>query len=435
MSYAGAQMDTFGRRWFCAIAFVLIFGVAVSRYWVSYDSTDTVPDNPESFRLARNLAEKGQFANPFVPLDTGPSAHVAPAFPAFVALLIRIFGEKAAGIYAIKWTAAFLLCLQLALFPIFSRALGMGELNGVVAAVLWIGAKVGLASPPNHQAVVMFGWDSFYTALLIVIAACCFRRYLDLSANGTSSLAWILGCLAGVLSLISTTACFIFFGWLAWLAWRDRLTFFKRSHLVIVLLPLVIVSPWLIRNYLVFHRFIPVRDNLGLELAVSNNDCARFGIQRNFEVGCFQKEHPNANLDEAKKVLELGEPQYDAVRLREARRWIVGNPARFAKLCAMRFFVFWMPTETTSLFVPGRVLERFTIYAMTILSLPGLFMLYRGDRRSAVVCISCLGLLPIIYYLVQYEYRYRYPILWVTFLLGALPITYTLKRVFRVSAV
>ncbi len=192
----------------------------------------------------------------------------------------------------------------------------------------------------------------------------------------------------------------------------------------------MIVAPWLIRNYLVFHRVIPVRDNFGLELAVSNNDCARFGIQRNFETGCFQKEHPNANLDEAKKVLALGEPKYNDARMREALRWIVGNPARFAKLSAMRFVVFWFPTETTSFFVPGRVLERFTIYVMTLLSLPALFMLHRRNRQSAAVCISCLGLLPLVYYLVQYEYRYRYPILWVTFLLGALPITYFLKRMF-----
>ncbi len=151
-------------------SFYFDFGVAISRYWVAFDSTDSVPDNPESFRLARNLAEKGQFANPFVPLDTGPSAHVAPAFPAFLALMIRVFGEKSSGIYAIKWAATIVLCFQLALFPIFSRALGMGELNGVVAALLWIAAKVGLGFPLNHQAVAMFGWDSFYTSLLIAIA-------------------------------------------------------------------------------------------------------------------------------------------------------------------------------------------------------------------------------------------------------------------------
>ncbi len=31
------------------------------------------------------------------------------------------------------------------------------------------------------------------------------------------------------------------------------------------------LSPWLIRNAMVFHRFIPMRDSMGLELWMGNN--------------------------------------------------------------------------------------------------------------------------------------------------------------------
>jgi len=89
-----------------------------------------------------------------------------------------------------------------------------------------------------------------------------------------------------------------------------------------------------------------------------------------------------------------------------------------------------MPTETPSVLSRDRRVERFVIYTMTLLSIPGLFVLYRRDSRSAVVCSICLAVFPLIYYLVQYDYRYRYPILWVTFLLGALPITALSRRVF-----
>jgi hypothetical protein len=40
------------------------------------------------------------------------------------------------------------------------------------------------------------------------------------------------------------------------------------------MLPLLIVSLWMVRNYLVFKRPILIRDNLGKELANSNNPCA-----------------------------------------------------------------------------------------------------------------------------------------------------------------
>ena len=75
-----------------------------------------------------------------------------------------------------------------------------------------------------------------------------------------------------------------------------------------------------------------------------------------------------------------------------------------------------------SLLGPGRRLERLAIYVMTLLSVAGLFILFRRDSLSAIVCLACLGLFPLVYYIVQYEYRYRYPILWLTFLLGSLPI-------------
>jgi hypothetical protein len=72
-------------------------------------------------------------------------------------------------------------------------------------------------------------------------------------------------------------------------------------------------------------------------------------------------------------------------------------------------------------------LERVVIYLMTLLSGAGLLILYQRDARSAAICMSCLTLYPLVYYIVQFEDRYRYPVMWVTFLLGALPITTYVK--------
>jgi len=38
-----------------------------------------------------------------------------------------------------------------------------------------------------------------------------------------------------------------------------------------------------------------------------------------------------------------------------------------------------------------------------------------------------LSLLLFAYYIVDFEYRYRYPILWITFILGALPVVEGLR--------
>ena len=402
------------RRTFFLLICIALFFAALSRYWVSYDPTDSVIREPESFRLAHSLYETGKFANPFAALDTGPSAHLSPVFPSFVALLMKVFGDGSAGIYAIRLAAALVLAFQLALYPVFSRMLGMGGINGIIGASIWIVAK------PR----IVYNHEELYVAILLALACCGFRRYLDEEGQRRGRLAWLLGSLMGCLILTSQTVAPIYATWLAWEVCRHKNGFFSKSLLPLVLLPLVIIAPWTIRNYLVFHSFTPIRDNFGLELSVSNNDCARFGISANERNGCFEKVHPNKNVNEARKVMELGEIKYNALQSREALGWISSHPARFIKLSIMRLIAFWMPTENFNIhYTSGRDRERVAIYLITLSSVLGLIILCQRDGKSGALLISCLMVLPLIYYVIQFEYRYRYPIMWVTFLLGAMPVT------------
>ena len=407
------------RKTFCLLACVVLFLAGLSRYWVSYDPSDSVPYGGESMRLAHSLYDTGNFANPFFSLHTGSSAHLSPVFPAFLAILMKVFGNKSTGIYAIELAAVLILSLQLALYPVFSTILGMGEINGIVGAAIWIAAKPRL----------VYNWEVLYVAILIAVACCCYRRYLDEETQRRSRLAWSLGCLMGLLILTSPTVAPIYATWLAWEVWRHRMAFFRESFLALVLLPIVILAPWVIRNYFLFHSFPVIRDNLGLELSVSNNDCAQFGTRANIASGCFEKFHPNMNVNEARKVKELGEVKYNQLQLREALHWISKHPSRFSKLSIMRCIAFWMPTETFSIhYASGRRSERFAIYMMTLLSAPGLIILYRCNIKSALLLISCLMVFPLVYYIVQFEDQYRYAIMWVTFLLGAVPITASVRR-------
>ena len=400
---------------------VVLSLACLARYWVRYVPTDEVAHGPETFRLARNLYSKGQFSNPFGSLNTGASAHLAPAFPAFLALLMRVFGDKATGMYAVKLAAALALSVQVGLFPVFSRILGMRTLSGVVGATIWIVAK------PTF----VYAFEEFYAGILIAVACCIYRRFLDSNRRGGHGLAWALGSVMGLSILMVPTAGPIFAVWVCWEMWRRRTAFLKEFLLPLILLPALIIVPWTVRNYRVFHRFIPVRDDFGLELSVSNNDCAQFGIQKNFMSGCFDSLHPNHSASEARKVLALGEPKYNELRLQEALHWIGTHPRRFIRLSALRFLAFWMPSETETIHYAGtgRRLERVVIYLMTLLSIAGLVVLYRQDIKGALVCASCLIFFPLVYYIVQFEFRYRYPILWVTFLLGALPITACLRAI------
>lgn len=414
---SGIDFITAKRRTRLRLACVVLFFASLARCWASYNPTASDPGASESWHLAQNLYRSGQFANPFATLDTGPSAHLSPVFPAFLAMMMKVFGAKSASISALA--AALVLSFQLALYPAFSKILGMGEINGIVGASALI-----VAGPRLNWA-----WDAHYVAIFLALVCCCYRRYLDLDEDEEDrmrrKLAWLLGASWGLLIFTSPAVAPIYATWLAWEVWHRRSVFFRRSLVPLVLLPIIIIAPWTIRNYFVFHRFPIIRDNFGLELSVSNNDCAAPTMSTNFRSGCFAKNHPNGNVDEARKVLELGEVRYNQVQLRTALNWIGAHRARFAKLTIKRFIAFWMPTNTFSVQEEknGRWLEFGITGLMTILSGVGLVILYRRDVKSAALLTTCLVAFPPIYYVVQSSVRYRYPIMWVTFLLGAIPIT------------
>jgi len=410
-----------GRRWLFVLTCVVLFVAAMARYWVPFDPGDNLHRDPEGRSLAFSLVEKGKFSDPFAWLETGPSAHMAPLLPAYLALLIEIFGKKAAGAYAVLLSGLLILALQLALLPLFGNVLGMGRLTGVIAAAIWIAAKIPF----------FFLFEAFYASLLLAIACCIYRRFLDAETPKRRLLAWFLGFLMGLLALTAETVLPIFAAWIVWEFYRRKRESSRQELLPLVLLPALIITPWTLRNALVFHRFILVRDDLGLELGVSNNECATFSMYRNIDSGCFNRFHPNHNVAEAAKVRDLGEAEYNTLRLHEALHWIRAHPSRFLSLTAWRFAAFWFPTIPQGphyYFGQGRRIERSLVYLLTFLSIPGLIFLCRRDPKSAGVCISCLTLFPIIYYFIEFDDRYRDPILWVTFLLGAFPIALFLKR-------
>lgn len=413
----------FARVWL--LAGLALFCASLLRYWPSFGALTATPVGPETWNLAHNLREHAEFANPFVPHPTGPSTHLAPAYPAMLALLTWLFGAHTAGAFASHVAAALAASALLGLLPYFSAKLGFGNGPGLAGAIVWIVGELSLF--PN--------WEASYAGLLIAASTVLFRRLL---APGRTSKATVLAAafIIALLLLLNPSCLPVFLFWIGWLAWKWKRALFCFPGVLLVLLPAILISPWMVRNYLLFDRFVPIRGNFGLELAISNNDCASFGLVANHETGCFQKVHPNGSEIEAARVLIEGEAAYNSRRLDEACAWIGHNPRKFAGFALQRAEAFWFPHDEPGFLAgamePGRRSERLAIYLMTLLSLAGLWLAWRRDRLSAVILSIWLILYPAVYYMVQYEDRYRHPIMWMTFLLGGLPMAEGLKRLLRI---
>lgn len=392
-----------GRRYFLAAAGVLIFLVSIYRLSLFVNPNAGFPESPETIRTALALAYTGRFADPFYPLPTGPTAHVPPLFPAMAAALLKAADYRWGVV--LQWAAVLKVSFLLSLFPVTAQRLGLGWASGLVAAVFWLMATPVLY--PRFEAQL-----AALGSLLLTLAAANF-----LGAPSRRS-AVLLGC-AGAAAALTQPSCLpVIAAILALGAVAAR-----RQAVLAALVFFALLVPWTVRNRLALGAWIPLRSNLGLELAVANADCAKFSFRLNYKEGCMRLMHPNVNPSEALLVREMGEAVYNRTRLAAAWSWIRSHPGTFASLTLRRVLAFWIPHENEDMLdefrQPGFRLHRLFQWTLTPVSFAGLVLLWKASRTGAFLLGAWLALYPLVYYLLQADDRYRFPILWVSYLLGS----------------
>ena len=390
----------------CWLAGLGLFAAAMLLYRVQWNRAATQSNTGfESIALADSLATRGSYADPFAPLATGPSAHVAPAYPALVAALIKIFGAGAGADFALGIVTKAVVGMQLALLPFLAEYMGLSWITGALAGVAWL-----------LSGFTLLRWENDFAALFVVLLA--FPMYNALRRHLSGREVIVAGVLWGILLLFTPVPVLALGAWLVCLRFLAKYDW--KTLFWLAAIPLIVISPWVVRNAVVFHELIFVRDNFGLEIGVSNSPCAAFSYAMDEENGCFHRTHPNANYDEALRVRELGEAAYNHVRMREGVDWIKNNPSRFLSLTMQRFVAFWFPNASGNpLQQPRLSRSEWITYLFTLLSLPGLLLMWRNHRAAALVMMVWLVMFPLVYYLTQFAERYRRPILWITLLCGS----------------
>jgi len=343
----------------------------------------TVLRGLETQAVADSLVKSSQFGNPFR-YETGPTAHLAPVYPLFLSALERLFPEDADYETAKQVLSTLAASLHYALLPLLAVAVGLPRRVGVLGALVAI--AMFLLLPANVRPLETQGsWEHAWAALgivgLSILAVSTIRQARFTTGR---AVAWGVGW--GVYLLLIPTMALVFPVWLIQLRISDcglrisggnvgnpqsaicnpqsrgpvgpnrasgthgkpgRAPGARRQWLRFAALStaclLATLAPWTIRNWLVLGSPVWGRDNLGLELHVSNNDCAAATFAEMQRSGCHAKTHPNANPQEAAKIREVGEIRYNQQRLREALAWVRSHPGRFTGLTLERFALFWFP--------------------------------------------------------------------------------------------
>jgi hypothetical protein len=381
----------------------------------------------ESGNIAHSLSTGHGFSSPFR-VDTGPTAWMTPLFPLLLAGIFRIFGAYTFH----AWAATVLMnisCCTLACIPIYFAAKRIGGIAlAAGAAWLWTIFPNAILMPVESM------WDACISALLVATILCATLALAELVESKNLRNWCAYGLLWGVALMFNATLAALFpflAGWLAYRAHQHKREWFKNAAASITIIILCCV-PWTIRNYRVFHQFVPLRSVLGLQLWLGNNDQTQ---------DIFRGDtHPIYNAAEREKYVSLGEIAYMQQKKQEAVAYIFSHPAREAHLILYRAISIWSggtpyPLEdligTPSL--RFRAILVFNLVA-ALGTLCGIIILFR-ERSPFAIPIAVFPLIyPWAYYLTLALPRYRLPIDPIVMLLLAISIQRLARKFARAKS-
>lgn len=349
----------------------------------------------EMGRLARSIAEGHGFSSP-TDLPSGPSAWTAPVYPYILAGIFKIFGiYTAASAWMILAFNSFFAALSCWTIYLTAKRL-FGEWTARKAAWTWAVFPYLIYWP------VRVVWEASFTTFLLTLILWLTIRMAD----GARTRDWIIyGLLWGLVLLTNTAVVILLPFFLAWMVWEVRPRSLQLSGpMLCVLVAIACVTPWTVRNYHVFGRFIFIRDNLPLELHEANNN-ASSGLWT-------RSEHPGNDPASMKRFQELGELRFMDEKSRQLRAFIREHPDKFLWFTMQRVFYFWAAPPQAQI-VAGYdlwVARHVQFLLAAGFSFAGLAIVFLRKGRYRWLLAPFLLIYPLPYYMVNPFPRYKHPI-------------------------
>ena len=250
-----------------------------------------------------------------------------------------------------------------------------------------------------------------------------------LKIRGSNRVSWWIGY--GALWAFSAMAVLPFLAlWAIWPLHQRTAQALKLAVMTSVVF-LAGIAPWSIRNYLVFHKFIPFRSNFGLELWLSNNP----GVPDTW-AGFL---HPTEDPREAAKYVRMTEIPYMDEKQSEAFAFMRTHPRDTMRFFFRRFADNWLgiwdaPADMWRFMPPFLKLTLVWNCLFSLLSFLGAHCAYRARCQAALPCASVMLMFPVVFYVTHTTGRYRYPMLPIMVILTVFAFAYLLSLLVKRSA-
>lgn len=366
----------------------------------------------EMGRVARALATGFGYADPFIG-HTGPTTWVPPLYPLLLAGVFKIF-----GIYTLRsaWVILTFNSFVSALTAMTTYEIAARCFNRRVA--VW-SAWIWALYPAAMQYAVRWVWEmtlSTWLLTVIFVLALRMRRIGEIPADttevdfcsrddGRTLRRWLIfGLLWGLLGLSNPSLLLFLPACGLWVLHgtrhlRRQAGFASMSAIVFI----ICVSPWMVRNALVFHKFIPMRANFGAELYLGNGPGAMGFL--------MEYNHPYEAQDQLVLYKQMGEVAYAQMRGQLAKKYIASHPGLFLRNSLKRLYFFWISVPHPT---GGKwYIEPFRVANFAFASIAGLFGLGLALKRripAAWLFAWAFLLIPLIYYFVTVHARFRDPL-------------------------
>jgi len=357
----------------------------------------------EAGRIARSIVQGRGFSSPLFE-DTGPTAWMTPVYPYLVAGVFKLFGiyTKISAIVLLSLNALMSALVCVVVFMI--ARISFGDRVAKWSGWAWAFCPYAIYFPVERI------WETWLATLLLCML---FLIMLNLAnparPEDDRPRKWIVfGVLWGLAALTSPALLSVLpflAGWIIYYRHRRGQRWFAVNAVAAIAF-IAVISPWFIRNYEVFHRVVPFRDNMGIVLRLGTKGATSHWAP--YELG------PWHNEQEWNEFKQLGELGYMDKKKRQAVEFIRANPGWYAWTAVRRAIYLW--TGYWSLdrsYLKEEPLDPPNILfctTLTVLALFGLRRALRADCAGAMPYALVLFSFPLIYYITSPEVYYRRPI-------------------------
>ena len=238
-----------------------LFGIGW-RYGNQQSSLRAPAELSENLNAGLTFARYGDLGDQFS-LPTGLTAHIAPAYKAMVALVRLLTPSDAICLRALSFILAVVSSCNIAALVPVARALGLPRGSGLVAAMIWV--------------LPCFAWIEFsaehetpltVAALLALVTLVTRTVAQPAPAVGSAvRLGLVAGAAAYCTPIALPVAVCTFCAGRPWRRWR--LPGALKITAIATTLFVIVIAPYTVRNHHALGAWFFMRDDFGIELAMS----------------------------------------------------------------------------------------------------------------------------------------------------------------------